>query len=65
MNWDQIEGTWKQLKGKAVETWGDLTDDEWDKVKGKREQMVGLLQTKFGKAKDDAEKSVDDWSKSL
>ena len=65
MNWDQIEGTWKQLKGKAVEAWGDMTDDEWDKVKGKREQMVGLLQTKFGKAKADAEKAVDDWSKSL
>lgn len=65
MNWDQVEGSWKQLKGKAVEAWGEMTDDEWDKVKGKREQMVGLLQTKFGKAKADAEKAVDDWSKSL
>jgi uncharacterized protein YjbJ (UPF0337 family) len=61
MNWDRIEGTWKQYKGKALETWGDLTDDEFDRVAGKREQMIGLVQQKYGKAKDEAEREVDSW----
>jgi uncharacterized protein YjbJ (UPF0337 family) len=65
MNWDRIEGTWKQYKGKALETWGDLTDDEFDRVAGKREQMVGLVQQKYGKAKDEAEREVDNWFSKL
>lgn len=65
MNWDRIEGTWKQYKGKALETWGDITDDEFDRVAGKREQMVGLVQQKYGKAKDEAEREVDSWFSKL
>jgi len=65
MNWDQIEGRWTQLKGKARETWGDITDDEWDRVAGKREQMVGLIQTKYGDEKAAAERKVDDWMRGL
>ncbi len=62
MNWDQVKGKWTELKGKAREEWGELTDDELDKAQGNREQMVGLLQQKYGKAKEVAEKEVDDWS---
>jgi len=65
MNWDQIAGNWKQLRGKAQEKWGDITDDEWDRVEGKRDQMVGLVQTKYGRAKDEAETEVDSWFKGL
>jgi uncharacterized protein YjbJ (UPF0337 family) len=65
MNWDQIEGKWKQLKGQAQEKWGDLTDDDLDRVAGKRDQMVGLVQEKYGKAKADAEREVDDWFRGL
>ncbi len=61
MNWDQIEGKWKQIKGQAREKWGDLTDDDLDRVAGKRDQMVGLVQEKYGHAKADAEREVDDW----
>jgi uncharacterized protein YjbJ (UPF0337 family) len=61
MNWDQIEGKWKEFKGKAQAKWGDLTDDELDRVEGKREQMVGLIQQKYGKAREEAEREVDDW----
>lgn len=61
MNWDMIEGKWMQYKGKAKEAWGDMTDDEFDRVAGKRDQMVGLVQEKYGKAKADAEREVDDW----
>jgi len=65
MNWDQIEGKWMQYKGKAKEAWGDMTDDEIDRVAGQRDQMVGLVQEKYGKTKDDAEREVDEWSSRL
>src|SRR6059058_2126357 len=55
MNWDRIEGNWKQAKGKVKEQWGKLTDDQLDKVAGKRDQLVGKIQECYGIAKDDAE----------
>ncbi len=59
MNWDRIEGNWKQMKGKAKVQWGKLTDDQLDVIAGKREQLVGQVQEKYGIAKDEAEKQVD------
>lgn len=61
MDWDRIEGGWKEFKGKVKEQWGDLTDDELDKIAGKREQLEGKLQERYGKTKDDVRKEVDDW----
>ena len=61
MNWDQVEGKWKQLKGSAKEKWGKLTDDELDQAEGKRDKLVGLVQERYGKARDAAEKEVDKW----
>lgn len=61
MNWDQVEGSWKQLKGKAQANWGDITDQEWHSAEGRRENLVGLLQEKYGHAKEMAEREVDDW----
>jgi uncharacterized protein YjbJ (UPF0337 family) len=65
MNWDQIEGKWTQMKGKAREKWGELTDDELAEAKGEREQLVGLVQEKYGKARAEAEKEVDEWRAAL
>lgn len=65
MNWDEIKGNWKQLKGKAQAKWGDLTDDDWQKVKGRREELVGILQSRYGHAREAAEKEVDSWVKSV
>lgn len=62
MNWDQVGGKWTQLKGKAREQWGDLTDDDLDRIDGKREQLVGVIQERYGKAREDAEREVDEWS---
>lgn len=62
MNWDQIAGRWTEFKGKARETWGDITDDEWDRVAGKRDQMIGLMQKKYGDSKEAAERRIDDWA---
>jgi uncharacterized protein YjbJ (UPF0337 family) len=61
MNWDRIEGNWKQAKGKVKEQWGKLTNDHLDKVAGKRDQLVGKIQECYGIAKDDAERQVKDW----
>jgi len=63
MNWDQVSGQWKQIKGRAKVKWGKLTDDELDVVEGKRDQLVGKIQERYGIAKDKAEKEVDDWMK--
>jgi uncharacterized protein YjbJ (UPF0337 family) len=65
VNWDIIKGNWTQLKGKAREQWGDLTDDEFDKVAGEKDQFVGMLQTKYGKSRDETERDVDHWADSL
>ena len=48
MNWDQIEGNWKQFKGQAQAKWGDLTDDELQRAKGNRQEMAGIIQEKYG-----------------
>ena len=61
MNLDQIKGKWTELKGKARAEWGELTDDELDQAAGERDQMVGLIQQKYGKAKEEAEREVDRW----
>lgn len=61
MNWDTIEGSWKEVAGRAKAKWGDITNDEWATIKGRREEMVGLVQKRYGQARDAAEKEVDDW----
>lgn len=59
MNWDQVAGNWKQFRGKVKEKWGDLTDDELDKIDGQQDQLVGVLQKKYGYARDKAEEEVE------
>ena len=61
MNWDRIQGNWKQVVGKAKAQWGKLTDDDLDVVAGRREQLAGKIQERYGIAKDDAERQIADW----
>ncbi|OYU92283.1 MAG: hypothetical protein CFE29_01575 [Bradyrhizobiaceae bacterium PARB1] len=61
MDWNRVEGNWKQLKGTVKEQWGKLTDDDLDVIDGKREQLEGRLQERYGYAKDQASKEVGDW----
>ena len=61
MNEDIIKGKWEQLKGKATEKWGELTNDDLDIIEGKRDQLAGKLQERYGRTKDEAEKEIDDW----
>jgi uncharacterized protein YjbJ (UPF0337 family) len=61
MNRDILEGKWKKVKGTVKEKWGELTDDELDKSAGRFEQLSGLLQERYGYAKDQAEQELDDF----
>jgi uncharacterized protein YjbJ (UPF0337 family) len=63
MNWDRIEGNWKQIKGKVIEQWGKLTDDDLDVIDGKREQLAGKIQERYGVARDVAENQVKEWER--
>jgi uncharacterized protein YjbJ (UPF0337 family) len=61
MNWDQIEGKWKQLKGSAKQQWAKLTDDDLEYISGNRDRFVGRLQERYGIAKEEAQKQSDNW----
>lgn len=61
MNWDQIKGGWKELKGKARQKWGKLTDQDLEVIAGKKDELVGKLQKAYGYGKEQAEKEADDF----
>lgn len=61
MNWDVIEGQWKQFAGKVRSKWGKLTDSDLEMIKGKKDQLVGKIQERYGYKKDEAEREVDDF----
>ena len=63
VDWNRVEGSWKQLKGKIKEQWGNLTDDDIEKIAGKREQLEGKIQERYGTSKDAVRKDVDEWLK--
>ncbi|MEM7500028.1 MAG: CsbD family protein [Pseudomonadota bacterium] len=65
MNWDMIQGKWEQYKGQAKTHWGKLTDDEVDQAAGNREQLEGKIQERYGIAKEDAKRQVDEWMSKL
>lgn len=65
MNWDQVEGKWKQFTGSARERWGKLTDDDMQTLTGQKDQLVGKIQERYGVAKEEAEKQADEWTRSL
>lgn len=61
MNWEIVEGKWKELKGSVRSKWGKLTDDDLEMIAGKRDQLVGRLQQRYGLQRDAAEAEVDGW----
>lgn len=63
MNWDRIEGKWKQMTGSVKTRWGKLTDDDIHTIGGQRDQLVGRIQERYGIAKDEAQNQVDEWSR--
>jgi uncharacterized protein YjbJ (UPF0337 family) len=65
MNWDRIEGNWKQFTGHAREKWGKLTENDWSVVAGKKDQLVGKIQERYGIRRDEAETQADEWAREL
>jgi uncharacterized protein YjbJ (UPF0337 family) len=58
VNWDMIEGNWKQFQGHVKEKWGRLTDDNLATIAGKRDQLAGRIQEVYGITKDQAERQL-------
>jgi uncharacterized protein YjbJ (UPF0337 family) len=65
MNWDQVEGKWKEFSGKVQTHWGKLTADDLDVIKGKRTELEGRLQKRYGFAAEKAKAEVDTWLKHM
>ena len=65
MNWDQVEGQWKSLKGVVREKWGKLTDDDFELIAGKKDRLLGKLQEHYGYQKESAEKEMDHFIKGM
>jgi uncharacterized protein YjbJ (UPF0337 family) len=65
MNWDQIKGEWQQAKGKIRSKWGKLTDNDLEQIGGKKDVLVGRLQERYGWKKDQVERDIDDYLKTL
>jgi uncharacterized protein YjbJ (UPF0337 family) len=63
MNWDRIEGNWKQFRGNVQQQWGKLTDDHLNVVAGKRDQLAGKIQEVYGISRDEVNKQLSAWQK--
>ena len=61
MNWDIVKGKWNELKGEARKQWGKLTDDDLKEVAGEKDKLVGKLQQRYGWAREEAERSADEY----
>jgi uncharacterized protein YjbJ (UPF0337 family) len=64
MDWNRVEGNWKQAKGKVKEQWGKLTDDDLTFIAGKLDQLEGRIQERYGIQRDIARKQIDEWAAS-
>ena len=63
MDWDRIEGRWKEVKGKVREKWGKITNDDLDVIAGKREKLEGTIHRIYGRTQDEARREVDEFAK--
>jgi uncharacterized protein YjbJ (UPF0337 family) len=63
MNWEQVRGNWNQAKGELKKQWGKLTDDDFARINGERDMLVGRIQERYGYAKEQAEREVENWER--
>lgn len=63
MNWDRIQGNWKQVSGQAKAQWGKLTDDDLEVVAGRRDELAGKIQERYGVAREDAHNQLAAWAR--
>lgn len=62
VNWQEIQGKWNQWKGKARQEWGKLTDDDLARIEGQRDELIGLIQERYGIAREEAQQQVEKWT---
>jgi uncharacterized protein YjbJ (UPF0337 family) len=65
MNWDRVQGNWKQFKGLVQKKWGKLTDDDVNTINGQREILAGQLQEAYGIGMEEAERQIHEWENSV
>ncbi len=65
MNWDQVKGKWKEVQGQVKDKWGKLTDDDLLQINGKKEVLVGRLQKHYGHSKEEADKHIDEFVRTI
>lgn len=65
MNWDVVQGKWQQFKGQVKQQWGQLTDDDLEQAQGDRDRLAGKIQERYGVAKDEAERQLDDFARRM
>lgn len=65
MNSDIIQGKWQEISGTVKQQWGKLTDDDLAEINGSREKLAGKIQKTYGIAKDEVEKQMKDWEKTI
>ena len=65
MDWDRVQGNWKQFSGKVKEKWSELTDDDLGALDGRREQLEGKIQERYGYGKDQVRQDIDDWLRTV
>jgi uncharacterized protein YjbJ (UPF0337 family) len=61
MNWDQLQGNWKEFSGKVKERWGKLTDDDLQVIAGKKDQLIGRIQARYGISREEAQRQVSEF----
>ncbi len=65
MHWNQLESRWKEFAGSARAHWSKLTEDDWQAITGRKELLVERIQKRYGIAKEESERQVDEWSRAL
>ena len=63
--WDKVAGKWKQMRGDVRTQWGKLTDDDLEQIAGQRDKLAGKIQERYGIAKDEANRQIDEWATRL
>jgi uncharacterized protein YjbJ (UPF0337 family) len=65
MNRDILKGRWSEMKGDLKRKYGNVTDDEWMRISGDRDKLIGMLQQRYGRSKEEITREVDtffdDW----
>ncbi len=65
MNRTQLQGRWRQIRGRVRERWGRLTNDDLDVIAGRWDRLVGIVQERYGLTREQAERQVDDFLATL